>query len=331
MRLTRRVHGVFAFFFLVAHFPLPAGAGERPSVAKQIEMAVKGRDLLLERKYDEAESFLKGLVHDWPDELLGTFGLMALDQVRNLDNFDFRFDPHYKTWEEKGREMALKIARAPEEATAWDLLVAGGTLGISGFYRAHNTKWFAALRDASLGFHTFEKAYKKDPTLTDALLGVGLYNYWRTYFTRKLLFLPFFADRREEGKEKLTTAVKESRFSSVLAEISLAFIDFQEKKYEKVLAAVDRLLAKYPNNTILRTLKGESLLRLKRYREAVKEFEAVLSIDPKVTKSYLYMGLALADEGKDKTKAEEYLRKYLELEPKAPNEWRKPALEKLKR
>ena len=192
MNLTRKLlYLITLVSFFLTVFPFAADAGKLP-VEQQLHICVKGRDLVLQRKYSVAQEFFQGVVRDYPEELLGYFGLMALYQIRNLDNFDFRFDADYKPWEEKGRPMALKAAKNLETAEPWDLLVAGGTLGIAGFYRAHNTKWLAALRDGSLGFHTIERAYRMDPKLTEALLGVGLYDYWRSYFTRKLLFLPFF-------------------------------------------------------------------------------------------------------------------------------------------
>jgi tetratricopeptide (TPR) repeat protein len=327
--VTRKVQIFFTLCSVLFPLTISAAAG-RPSVDAQIDKAVVARDFLLQRRYADAESFLKGVVSEWPEELIGYFGLMALYQIRNLDNYDYRFDPAYLEWEAKGRPLALKIARNPAQAEAWDLLMAGGTLGVSGFYRGHNRKWFAGLRDASLGFHTIEKAYAKDETLTDALLGTGLYDYWRSHHTRKLHFLPFFADRRPEGKAALERAVKEARFTGVLAEIGLAFIDYQEKAYDQAIATVDRFLGRYPGNTILRTLKGECLIGQKKYDEAVKEFEKVLALDPKLTKSYLYMGMAFAREGKDKARAKELLKKYLDLEPAASDDWRKPALDRLK-
>jgi tetratricopeptide (TPR) repeat protein len=328
--VTRKVQTFFILCTVL--FPLSISAAEgRPSVDAQIDKAVVARDFLLQRRYADAESFLKGVVSEWPEELIGYFGLMALYQVRNLDNYDYRFDPAYLEWEAKGRPLALKIARNPTQAEAWDLLMAGGTLGVSGFYRGHNHKWFAGLRDASLGFHTIEKSYAKDQTLSDALLGTGLYDYWRSHHTRKLHFLPFFADRRPEGKASLERAVKEARFTGVLAEIGLTFIDYQEKAYDKAIATVDRFLGRYPGNTILRTLKGECLIGQKKYAEAVKEFERVLAFDPKLTKSYLLMGIALAKEGKDKDRARELIQKFLRLEPNANEDWRTPALEHLKK
>lgn len=330
MKLTRKVQTIFlvlASAWTLAAFPVQA----RPSPGEQIEKAITARDLLLQRRYAEAEAFLKRIVTEWPEELIGYFGLMSLYQVRNLDNYDYRFDPAYLAWEAKGRPMALKIARAPAEAAAWDLLIAGGTLGVSGFYRAHNHKWFAGLRDVSFGFHTIQKAHEKDDTLADALFGTGLYDYWRSYFTRKLHFLPFFADRRPEGKAALERAVKEAHLTGILAEIGLAFIDFQEKNFEKAASTVDRFLEHYPGNTILRTLKGECLIERKKYAEGVKEFEKIIALDPKLTKSYLYMGVALAKEGKDKDHARELLKKFLEMEPNASEDWREPALEHLKK
>jgi len=287
MSLARKV----VLFFFIGFFltvNLSSGERNRPSVEEQILFSIEGRNYLLARKYLEAEVFFEKLVALWPDELLGYFGLMALYQIRNLENYDFRFDPYYKQWENRGRKLALKIVNAPD-ADAWDLLIAGGTLGVSGFYRAHNSKWFAALRDGSLGFHTMKKSFEKDERLVDGLLGVGLYDYWRSYFTRKLRFLPFFRDRRQEGREKIIRAIIESRFVSVLAEISLAFIDFQEKKYPQVLETTENLLKRYPQNTILRMLRGEAFFASKNYPEAGRVFEEILSMDSSLTRARLFL------------------------------------------
>ncbi|HEX5036286.1 MAG TPA: tetratricopeptide repeat protein, partial [bacterium] len=128
----------------------------------------------------------------------------------------------------------------------------------------------------------------------------------------------------------LEKAVTEAQVTNVMAEIALAFIDYQEKAFAKAAATADGLLAKYPNNIILRTLKGDCLIQQKKFPEAVAEFEKILSIEPDVTKAYLYMGMAYAREGKDKARAKEFLQKYLSLDTKASDEWRDPASNALK-
>jgi len=332
MTLTRKVHCLFILFAMITTtLVMSQNVQARPTMEEQSQKAVVARDLILQRKYAEAEDYLKKVVADWPEELLGYFGLLSLFQIRNLDNYDYRFDPPYLSWEKKGRDMALQIARNPANAEAWDLLLAGATLNVTGFYRAHNHKWLPAMRDGSLGFHTYEKALSKDAGLSDALLGTGLYDYWRSHYTRKLRFLPFFADRRQEGKAALEKAVKEAHLTNVLAEIGLAYIDFQEKNFDQVVSTMDKMLARYPGNTILRMLKGEALSQQKKYAEAVAEFEKVLALDPKLTKSYLLMGVALAGEGQNREKARELLLKFLSLEPDASEDWRKLAEDTLKK
>lgn len=330
MTLTRRV---IIFVFLVS-WGLPAGAAGRPSFADQRKRAAEGRELFLARDTRGAESLLNKIVQDWPEELLGVFGFMAFYQVRNLENLDFRFDPLYRPWEEKGRRTALQVINNPD-AGPWDLLVAGGTIGISGFSHARHSRWFPALRDGLKAVQAMRRGLmrgglEKDPGTIDHLLGIGLYDYWRSVYTRRLRFLPFFPDRRETGRSELMQVVQSADFSRTLAEIALAFIDFQEKRYPPLLETTGRLLATYPNNTILRLLQGQALLALKRYPEAVVEFEKILGVDPAITKSYLFLGIAYAGQ-KETEKARAAFKKFLDLEPNAPPGWKRQAVGRLSR
>src|SRR3989338_2500734 len=163
MVLKRKIDGLCHFvlllFFLTA-LPASEAGWDSFTVEDQFRLSVEGRDLLLARDYEGAEKMLAKLVRERPGELLGYFGFMALYQVRNLDNFDFRFDPDYLAWEGNGRRIALKIVQDPK-SSPWDLLVAGGTLGVSGFHRAHHSRWFAALRDGSTGIHALEESLER--------------------------------------------------------------------------------------------------------------------------------------------------------------------------
>jgi tetratricopeptide (TPR) repeat protein len=319
--LTRKV------IILIVLFVFCSGGAfaESLPVTEQVRLAEIGRDLLLARKYKEAELFLQKLVDEHPQELLGYFGFMSLYQTKNMENFDFRFDSQYEPWEEKGRPMALKTIKNPQ-ATSWDLLMAGGMLGVSGFDRAHHSRWFSGLSDGSAALHALQAALKKEPQkgleTTDPLLGIALYDYWRSHFTRKLKFLPFFRDSRREAKQQLEETVKAAGFSSVLAQISLAFIYYQEKNNEAALKLADRLLERYPDNLTLRILRGQVFTAMKQYPAAIQEFQAVLTVDPMLTKSYLFIGLAYDGESKTE-EAKKYFKKFLLLEPNAPYHWRK--------
>jgi predicted Zn-dependent protease len=114
-----------------------------------------------------------------------------------------------------------------------------------------------------------------------------------------------------------------------VAHLSLAFIDLQEKRYDRVLVATGTFLERYPENVVARMLLGETLLRAGRYREALGEFERVLAADPTLTKCHLFVGLVYAREGRDKAAGERSLRRYLEEEPRAPAHWRRQAVKAL--
>lgn len=282
----------FALSLVLVPSSFSAALANDFSVPLQQEKARQGLELLLRRDYDPLETFLTQLTRDWPEELLGRFGMMVMYQVRNLENYDYRFDAAYERWSGPTRAQAILIAKSGA-GSAWDDLMAGGVLGISGFYEAHNHRWFNALRDGIRGARTMERAFQKDPTLYDALLGIGLYEYWRSHLTRRLRFLPFFADHRPEGLEKIRMAGEKGSFVGPAAAISLLFIDAIEKREEIVLTGTHQYLERTPKNIVLRMLEGETLLRLKRIPEAAAEFDKILAIDPTISRAALLKKKAL--------------------------------------
>lgn len=254
----------------------------------QKEKAVLARELLFHRKYDEAEELFQTFIKEWSDQLIGYFGMMILYQVQNLENFDERFDGPYSQWHDKGRKRAIKILYNPK-SDPWELFLAGGTLAISGFYKAHAGKMIRGLRDGIMGIHAMEKALDRDPDWIDPYLGLGLYDYWRTVFTQKFRFIPFFPDRREEGMEKLKRTIKEGNFSKDLARGALAWSYLYEKKYKEAQPLCEELLEKYPENLIIQLLHGHVLSKSGQFSKALEKYRHVLATDPEITKVYFYV------------------------------------------
>ena len=309
---------------LALFFSVSAGAARLdPADRKDQSEARQVLELVLERNYPEAEATLTRLLEERPEDLLGYFGRMAYSQIRNLENFDFRFEPLYARSAREGRERALKVTRYPA-ATAWELTLAGGILGVSGFQKAHHGKWLAALWDAQTAVRALSRAHQKDPKGGDPLLGLGLYHYWRSYYTRVLRMLPFFPDRREEGRREMRRAGEEGQFVGPAAAISLAFVDFHAKRYAEVLQTTGHLLQRYPNNIIVRMLLGQTCLEMKKYPEARIHFGEIRKIDPALTKADLWLGLTYVREG-SREPARTHLNRYLLADKNAPKHWRKLA------
>lgn len=225
-------------------------------------MAATGRELLMQRNYPKAEKLFRETVLRHPDSLLGPFAMMCLYQIQNLENFDLRFEPQYEPWQKEGRQLALRV-QEDQQAADWDLLLAGATLGISGLDKAHRAKWLGGIKDGLLAIRLLKRALRQNPNFADASLGIGLYDYWRTVFTKRHWFLPFFKDRRQTGLLEIRQAEAKGEFTPVLAKIALAFIYVEENKEAEALKILRALLKKYPKNVVLKNLYNKTLSRQK--------------------------------------------------------------------
>jgi len=273
----------------------PAAATIRQTDSAQIKAAIQVSDQLLKRQYKEAQSGIDAILKQWPDDVLGYAGKMIYYQLRNMENFDTRFDREYLKWHEEGRKLADKVL-ADSASDAWHLFLAGGALSVSGFYHFRTGHPIRAMRDGLKGIGAFEDALAKDPEWIDPLLGLGSYNYWRSVYTKQYAFLPFFPDHRKEGIAMLKTVLEKGEFLKELAQATLAWVYYNEGDYGQALALNSPLIKRNPQNVILRVLQGRIFTQLKRYREAMAEFERILQIDDTLSNVYLYEAYVKFDQ-----------------------------------
>jgi hypothetical protein len=129
-------------------------------------------------------------------------------------------------------------------------------------------------------------ALKLDPTLYDANLGVGIYNYFEatlpTYvkMLRFLIHLP--GGSRELGLHQLQTATEKGEITKGEAQFHLAknFSRNNEQQYARSLEIFQAMVREYPDNPLWKLLMGGVEIRMGQtqegealYREVVKETE----------------------------------------------------------
>ena len=129
-------------------------------------------------------------------------------------------------------------------------------------------------------------ALKLDPTLYDADLGVGIYNYFEatlpTYvkMLRFLIRLP--GGSRELGLQQLQTAAEKGEITKGEAQFHLAknFSRNNERQYARSLEIFQAMVREYPDNPLWKLLVGGVEIRMGQtqegealYREVVKETE----------------------------------------------------------
>lgn len=125
----------------------------------------------------------------------------------------------------------------------------------------------------------FLRALALDPTLTDANLGLGLYDYYVDTLSTIARVLRFVmgipGGSKEEGIRQLKLAMEHGQLTSVAARFYLA-IDLHnyDQKYEQALQLMTPLVEQYPDNAIFLLARGDLYGKLGRKSQAIGDYRA---------------------------------------------------------
>jgi len=125
------------------------------------------------------------------------------------------------------------------------------------------------------------QALKLDPNLTDAYLGIGIYNYFVDTLPTIIKLLKFLillpGGNRELGLQQLETAARKGDLTRGEAMFYLAkdFSRTGERQYSKSLDLFRELAADYPENPLWKLVEGSLLIRLGRDQEGESLYREV--------------------------------------------------------
>lgn len=137
----------------------------------------------------------------------------------------------------------------------------------------------AGARAGVRGRENFLKALALDPTLIDADMGLGLYNYYVDTLSGIARVLRFFmgipGGSKEEGIRQLHKAINEGQLSPPLARFYLALcLHNYDQKYQQALEVIGPLVEKYPENPIFHLMRGDLYAKLNRKDQAEASYRA---------------------------------------------------------
>jgi tetratricopeptide (TPR) repeat protein len=127
------------------------------------------------------------------------------------------------------------------------------------------------------------QALKLDPSLTDAYLGVGIYNYFVDTLPTIVKMLRFLiglpGGSREVGLQQLETAARHGDLVRGEAKFYLAkdFSRGNERQYAKSLALFQELVTEYPDNPLWKLVEGSLMIRLGRADEGEALYRQVVT------------------------------------------------------
>jgi tetratricopeptide (TPR) repeat protein len=139
---------------------------------------------------------------------------------------------------------------------------------------------------ARAGVHAREhllRAIALDPTLADADLGLGLYNYYADTLSSLARVLRFFmgipGGSKQEGIRQLQHAMADGVLTPAEARFYLAInLHNYEQKYEQALQIAQPLTEKYPANPLLQLVVGDLYAKLGRKEAAAERYRAAASL-----------------------------------------------------
>lgn len=298
-------------FGLLSFFSLSLKAYTQDELWK---MALQIQEATLHRDYKKAEVLLVQIEKSDPKSPIPSFGRMALYQSQRLETFEDSFQILFEKEAQKNEQICAPILKN-KMSPPWDLFICGGAAGLKGFELLEKGSLFSALKEAKRGIKAMQMILDQDPQFKDAYLGLGLYNFWRSYYTRRLSFLPFFPDKRSLGLKQIHTAMNEGFFSKPHALFSLALIRMEEEKSEEAEKLWNELIKNYPENIIYQVFKGDTLIKRKKYKETAVLFENLNRNHPSIKVTEFYLGRALFFEGKNLQRSEALLKQFIDHPP----------------
>jgi len=125
----------------------------------------------------------------------------------------------------------------------------------------------------------FLKALALDPTLVDAYMGLGLYNYYVDTLSGLARVLRFFmgipGGSKQEGIRQLQRAISGGQLSPALARFYLALdLHNYDQKFEVAREGIGPLVEKYPENPAFQLMQGDLYAKLQREAQAEACYQA---------------------------------------------------------
>jgi tetratricopeptide (TPR) repeat protein len=127
------------------------------------------------------------------------------------------------------------------------------------------------------------RAVALDPDLSDAYMGLGLYNYYADALSGIARVLRFFmgipGGNKQEGVQQLERAINEGVLTPPEARFYLALcLHNYDQKYEQALQIAGPLAEKYPANPLFQLICGDLYAKLGRHELAERSYRAAASL-----------------------------------------------------
>lgn len=170
-----------------------------------------------------------------------------------------------------------RLKKNPKDAEA--LMWLGAAWGYRGRWKVLERSWLGAARLGLKGYRYLQKAVAADPGLTDAYLGLGIYEYYAGTMPAVIRVLKSFVVKgdKQQGLDHIQITLEKGKFSKIEAKLFLiSILSGAEKNFSGALDLSRELRAEKPDNLYFGLMEVSALMRLKRWEEAAHEGDKLL-------------------------------------------------------
>lgn len=271
--------GVMASMAWAANTAPPTGkAGDYPSMFHDDSLRIiilEGVRLTFNDRFAAAESLYAHLALTFPQSPTGPLFAAATIHAQMLDSESPQRHADLERWLDEAKSRALRW-HAIEAQNAEPEFVLGAAAGYEAVFESRWGGWLAALKQGLRSKGHFDAAIRRDPDLTDAYLGIGNYNYWKSVKTDFINWLPLIPDDKTKGLEQLRHVATAGLLAAAAGRVSLGWALINERRYEEALAQGDTLALLFPDGKgplWIRALASFALSRWEQSRALYNEIE----------------------------------------------------------
>ncbi|MBI3291572.1 MAG: tetratricopeptide repeat protein [Elusimicrobia bacterium] len=313
---------------------VPISAAFPPSYDQEIR---QGLYWIYHSQYDQARAVFSRISEQYPEDPAGDFFLSAADWWQLAEDLDRPSQQIEELLEEHCSRTIQKAQAAVEAATQAKTLAQayfylGGAYGLKGRWAVTQSQWFRAYRFGKRGVHFLRLALDYDPELSDAYLGLGIYDYYTDTLPRfqRVLARLFIRGDRQRGLEELHLVKERGRYATVEATLFLIEI-YTEREHtpDRALPLAQQLRQEFPESPAMHFALMMALFHQKEWKGLREEANGYLRRIQSQAPYYTAKGMAPAlyclamsfsQEQKDLDRAHTILTQIIETSPE-PSRW----------
>lgn len=225
--------------------------------------------------FDSAQTNIIAYISSYPNEPQGHFLHVLSDWWKiNIDRKNVSLDDALNDKVNKCIDFCDAILdRNPKDVDA--LIFKGASLGYRGLAKSLRENWLSAADDGRQALNLLSEALEISPKNKEALLGVGIYNYFAEYIPDRYVFLkPLMLIFPKGDKVKGIEQIKEAE-TSILAGYEAKYImAFFNMQYERNFIESEKyskeLYILFPSNPVFEKMLYNCYSGSGRYAEALE-------------------------------------------------------------